>query len=213
MDPNLFAGRSGFTPDPAPSDNSVNYLRRLKQQTEADNASTTTAPASELSCSAAPKKERRRSPRYKCAGSAELTQEGSGVRMWGTLTDISLRGCYVEMSTTFPVDTKVDLILDTLGFRLRAHGVVRISYPFLGMGILLRDVDPEQRLILEKLLATLASATTVPNPLVSREKSAAEAVASAEPISLLNEIRRFFEKNGALSREEFLRIAERCLRT
>jgi PilZ domain-containing protein len=212
VDPNLFDDRSGFTPDPAPSDNSVNYLRRLKAQTEADNASTTT-PASEISSGAAPKKERRRSPRYKCAGSAELTQQGSGVRMWGSLTDISLRGCYVEMSTTFPVDTKVDLALDALGFRFRSHGIVRISYPFLGMGILLRDVDPEQRLILEKLLATLASATTVPNPLVSREKSTAEAVAAAEPITFLNEIRRFFDKNGALSREEFLRIAEHCQRT
>jgi hypothetical protein len=213
VDPNLFAGRSGFTPDPAPSDNSVNYLRRLKQQTEADNASTTPTPGSAPGNGTASKKERRRSPRYKCAGSVELTQEGSGVRMWGTLTDISLRGCYVEMSTTFPVDTKVDLVLDALGFRLRAHGIVRISYPFLGMGILLRDIDPEQRLLLEKLLATLASATTVANPLVSPEKSAAEAVDAAEPITLLNEIRRFFEKNGALSREEFFRIAARCHRT
>ena len=34
-----------------------------------------------------PYKERRRSPRYHCSGSAEFQAEGSEVRSWGTLTD------------------------------------------------------------------------------------------------------------------------------
>jgi PilZ domain len=205
VDLNLYAGQSGFAPEPAPSDNSVSYLRRLKEQTESDHSATADGSGS--------RKERRRSPRYKCAGSAELTQEGGQVRMWGTLTDISMRGCYVEMSTTFPVGTKVNLVLEAQEIRFHTPGVVRISYPFLGMGILLAETNLDQRALLEQLLATLASATTVPNPLIAREKNTTDAVAAAEPITLLTEIRRFFDKNGALSREEFLRIAERCQRT
>ena len=54
-------------------------------------------------------KDRRQSPRLRCSGSVEFRAEGSDVRIWGTLTDISLHGCYVEMSTTFPVDARVDL--------------------------------------------------------------------------------------------------------
>ena len=55
--------------------------------------------------------------------------------MWGTLTDISLHGCYVEMNATSPIDTKVDLVLKSFGIRIEVSGTVRTSYPFLGMGI------------------------------------------------------------------------------
>ena len=207
MNQNPYTEGDKFTPNPSPSDNSVNYLRRLKEQTRTEAASPAAVPSR-----APAQKERRRSPRYKCSGSAEITQLGGDVRMWGTLTDISLHGCYVEMSTTFPVDTRIHLVLEALNFRFRASGIVRISYPFLGMGVLLTELEPDQRAVHERLLATLAQATTVPNPMAPQPRSTADAVAAAEPIALLNEIRRFFDKNGALSREEFLRIAERCRR-
>ncbi|MBI3475502.1 MAG: PilZ domain-containing protein [Acidobacteria bacterium] len=214
MDPNIHAESSGITPDRGENDNSVNYLRRLKAETKPETtlpvtSSTVTGPSPARDYG----KDRRRSPRYVCHGSVAFTAEGSQVRMWGTLTDISLRGLYVEISTTFPVDTRVDMVIDALNIRFRAIGSVRISYPFLGMGILITDMAPEQRAFLEQLLATLAQATTVANPLSAKENTAADVVAAAEPITLLDEIRRFFDKNGALSREEFLRIAARCQRT
>jgi len=34
-------------------------------------------------------KERRQSPRLRCSGSVDFRADGSDVRMWGTLTDIS----------------------------------------------------------------------------------------------------------------------------
>ncbi len=216
MDPNISAEQPGLTSDPGETDNSVNYLRRLKAQTEADTSSGAAARAgtqAQVQDDPSSGKNRRRSPRYHCAGSAELTQEGSHVRMWGTLTDISLRGCYVEMSTTFPADTKIDLVLDAVGIRFRARGIVRISYPFLGMGILLTEIAPEQGALLDQLLATLAQATTVANPLTVREKSAADMIAAAEPMMLLKELGRFFDRKAILSREEFSQIAERCRRT
>ncbi|HEY6302122.1 MAG TPA: hypothetical protein VIX14_03565, partial [Terriglobales bacterium] len=36
----------------------------------------------------------------------------------GTLTDVSLHGCYLEMNTTFPVGTKVKLVLKSFGVRV-----------------------------------------------------------------------------------------------
>lgn len=216
MDPNIRAQSSGFRPEPGENDNSVNYLRRLKEQIATDSAghaSPTTGTESAGTRDYSKGKDRRRSPRYACHGSVTFTAEGSAVRMWGTLTDISLRGCYVEVSTTFPVDTKVDMVIEAKNIRVRAIGSVRISYPFLGMGILITDMAPEQRVFLEQLLATLAQATTVANPLSAKESIGADVLAAADPIALLQEIRRFFEKNVALSREEFLRIAARCQRT
>ena len=62
--------------------------------------------------------------------------------MWGTLTDISLHGCYVEMNATFPVDTKVDLVLKSFGIRIHTPGRVRATYPSLGMGICFAEIEP-----------------------------------------------------------------------
>jgi hypothetical protein len=46
--------------------------------------------------------EKRRSPRYKCEGSAEICEDGRAVRTWATFSDISLHGCYVEAQATYP---------------------------------------------------------------------------------------------------------------
>jgi len=216
VDPYVSAEQPDPRPDSRKTDDGASYLRRLKAQTEGEEPSSTAASAGPTAL--APQnsfagKERRRSPRFRCAGSAEFTAEGSNVRMWGTLTDISLRGCYVEMSTTFPVDTRVELVLETLGIRFRARGTVRISYPFLGMGILLTEIAPDQKVLLEGLLSTLAKTTTVSNPEVAQDSSAAETLVAADPIAFLNELKRFFDSKALLSREEFLRIAKRCRRS
>jgi len=210
VNPYLASEQAGFTPDPKNNDNSVNYLRRLKAETEAE--SLPKPPAATPGKTPSSQRERRRSPRFRCNGSVSLTPDASQVRMWGTLTDISLRGCYVEMSSTLPVDTKVELVLDTSGIRIRAKGIVRISYPGLGMGILLTELAPEQREFLDQLLATLVQAAPAATPQLVQERTAADVVAAVDPIPFLNELRRFFDSKATLSREEFLRIADRCQR-
>ena len=216
MDPYSSAEQSGMNSDSRDTDNGVSYLRRLKQQIEAERpsvatASTDTAPVMQPGSSSG--KDRRRSPRFRCAGSAEVTTEGSPARMWGTLTDISLRGCYVEMSTTFPIDTRVELVLEALGIRFRAQGMVRISYPFLGMGVLITQMAPDQRALLEQLLAALAKIATPARSDVTTDSAAAELFVGAEPIAFLNELKHHFDSKAVLSREEFFRIAKRCQRS
>ena len=119
MDPYVTAEQ----PDSQTTDDGASYLRRLKEQPGEEPSSTpaNVSPLAAAPQNSVPEKDRRRSPRFKCAGGAEFTAEDSNVRMWGTLTDISLRGCYVEMSTTFPVDTKVELVLEAVGIR-SGHG-------------------------------------------------------------------------------------------
>jgi hypothetical protein len=133
--------------------------------------------------------------------------------MWGTLTDISLRGCYVEMSTTFPVDTKVELVLEALGVRFRARGTVRISYPFLGMGILMTEIEPDQKVLLEQLLSALAKSSSSSQPEATPHHSATDLFVGADPIAFLNELKRYFDGKALLSREEFFRVAKLCQRS
>lgn len=214
MNPYLSSEEPGFAPDPKNNDNSVNYLRRLKAETAADTPSNspTHAPPTAAAGHQLSGRERRRSPRFRCTGSVALTSEGTEVRMWGTLTDISLRGCYVEMSSTLPVDTKVILVIDALGIRIRAKGIVRISYPGLGMGILMTELAPEPQEFLDQLLGRLAQAAPLSSTQMIQERSAADVIAAVDPIPFLQELRRFFDTKATLSREEFFRIADRCQR-
>jgi hypothetical protein len=83
-------------------------------------------------------KERRQSPRLRCSGSAVFRTEASEVRIWGTVTAISLNGCHAEMNTTFPVGTKVDLVRKSFGVRNRGSGRGSPLVPLPGHGHLLR---------------------------------------------------------------------------
>jgi len=95
----------------------ADYLRRLKADTERPVMSPFQAPAptsveADRPAASQNAPERRRSPRYKCEGSAEFRVGGTDVRTWGTLTDLSIHGCYIEMTATFPVGAMVDLVLE-----------------------------------------------------------------------------------------------------
>jgi hypothetical protein len=202
-------------PDSQTTDDGASYLRRLKGQPgeEPSSMPANVAPLAAAPQNSVPEKDRRRSPRFKCAGGAEFTAEDSNVRMWGTLTDISLRGCYVEMSTTFPVDTKVALVLEASGIRFRARGTVRISYPFLGMGILITEIEPDQKALLEQLLSALAKSSSSSQPEATPHNSANDLFVGADPIAFLNDLKRPFDGKPLLSREEFFRIAKLCQRS
>ena len=100
--------------------------------------------------------EKRRSPRYKCEGSVELREEGCDVRTWATFTDISLHGCYVEAQATYPANTQLHMKLDANGVRVETKGSVRVSYPYLGMGIAFVEMSEENLTRLRSLLATVS---------------------------------------------------------
>ncbi len=220
MDPRIdpAPAQPDLAPDPSIGDESVDYLRRLKRAAvEAAPADAVArggggAPAAANSNSNA-WKERRQSPRLRCSGSAEFRAEGNDARMWGTVTDVSLHGCYVEMNTTFPVDTKVGLVLKSFGIRIEAPGTVRASYPFLGMGICFAEIEPAQQLQLKQLLAALAGRSAVSDGMSADENNLKDSLAAADPKSFLDGIAEFFQKKQTLSRDEFHQIAKRVRRS
>src|SRR5262249_14332144 len=79
----------------------------------------------------------------------------------------------------------------------------------LGVGISLTEVDPGQQRQLEQLLSILAGESPLPTPPKPAVKTA-EAVSSSDPVVLIEAIHRFFDKNKALTREEFTALAMRC---
>src|SRR6202030_3209604 len=156
--------------------------------------------------------ERRKTPRLRCSGSLELRAEGTDVRLWGTLTDVGLHGCYVEMNTTFPIGTKVDLVLKSMSIRVETPGIIRATYPFLGMGMSFANTKPEQQQHLQQLLSALRSRSHFLTPDLAQHDEKKDPLASADPKALVDEITLFFRKNTALPREEFYQIAKRIRR-
>jgi hypothetical protein len=215
VDPNIETEQFGPSPGAHKADDRAGYLRRLK--TEASDAAPpkpTSAIAVPAVTSSSDFKERRRSPRLPCSGSAEFRPEGSDVRMWGTLTDVSLHGCYVEMNNTFPTGTRVSLTIEALGIRVRVQATVRVSYPFLGMGMCFSEIEPGQQSQLQQLLATLSGQSSIPNS-ASAAPSAANSIhslADVDSTTMLDQLTEFFRSNHLLSREDFYRIAKRARR-
>ena len=215
MDPRIHAEEAGSSPDSSNCEEPANYLRRLKGNgVKATPADTAVTGGNVLAATAnAVFNERRQVPRIRCSGSVEFHADGTDVRMWGTLTDVSLHGCYVEMNTTFPVDTKVHLVLKSFGVRVQARGTVRATYPFLGMGIVFTEIEPGQQLQLEQLLATLAGRNAIAIAESPDGSGMKDTLASADPRAFLDEVAEFFRKKALLSREEFCEIAKRVRRS
>jgi hypothetical protein len=182
----------------------ADYLRRLKQEQVPAAPAPRLQPVPVPPAHPAPSgAERRQSPRYKCEGSAEFRQEGSDVRTWGTFTDISLNGCYVEMTATFPVGTVVDLGLEAKGVRAQVQGEVRVVYPFLGMGIAFREVSEENRARLKEMVAWLA-AESGPSAVASMEPVQQGVMGgTSNPAAALQALTQFFETETSMTREQF----------
>jgi PilZ domain len=100
--------------------------------------------------------QRRTVPRYSLIASAEVIERATDARMSGRVSEISRKGCYVDLLNTLPVDTPVELRItrDCGSFTTLA----RIIYVQEGIGMGVAFVDPpqDQLQILDSWLAELA---------------------------------------------------------
>jgi c-di-GMP-binding flagellar brake protein YcgR len=85
--------------------------------------------------------------------SAEVEQDDPPIRC--QLTDLSLGGCYLEISSPFPAWSRVTLSMRAGTVEVRAQGVVRIMHPEKGMGVEFTQATPEHRAAVEKFLGVL----------------------------------------------------------
>jgi hypothetical protein len=197
-------------------DAGANYLAALKQSSgpQAGGAAAARAPevprSTEIRTFPAGSVDKRRSPRYRCQGSAHINEIDRAVAIWTTFTDISLHGCYVEATTTYRVGVMLGLKLEANGFRVEATGEVRVSYPNLGMGIAFTQMSEEDREHLRELVRSISRPSVILGARVGlRTPSVAQTEtlpAVANPGAALQAMSNFFEDRHMMGREEFLRI-------
>jgi len=157
--------------------------------------------------------EKRRSPRYKCEGSAEVREQGCDVRTWASFTDISLHGCYVEAQATYPAGTLLHMKLEANGIRVETKGKVRISYPYLGMGIAFEEISDENAARLKQLLASLSRPCVIIGPGINSPHPSTGPMEALPPITnpeaAIRALIEFFEIHQILVRDDFLKLLKK----
>jgi PilZ domain-containing protein len=153
--------------------------------------------------------EHRKSPRYKCTGSARLQERGSASSTWATFLDISMHGCYVESAAPYAVGTLLDLRLEDNSFRIEAIGEVRVTYPGLGMGISFTRISDEDRERLRELVRSISRPSVILGSRIAMPSvpiMQVNATAVSNPTAALQAMVKFFEGRLVMGREEFLQI-------
>ena len=125
------------------------------------------------------------------------------------LTDLSLGGCYLDISSPFPVSTRVTLSMRAAGLELKTEGVVRVMHAEKGMGVEFTQTTAEHRALLEKFLGLLTeNRDLLPELLVEPEGLETESAQngplpseSGEPEDTLVGL---FRNQSALSTDSFL---------
>ena len=87
-------------------------------------------------------RSRRTQKRYPCNADVQVRVAGSSaIPSWGTITEISQSGCYIEMPGPSPMGTMLELVLRVGGGELNAQGQVQSYHPPIGMGVMFVEMN------------------------------------------------------------------------
>jgi PilZ domain len=198
----------------------VAYLLALRQSSGANASAPVPAkepeqkveptPAADPSGEAFKGAEKRRSRRYKCEGSAEIREDECEVRTWATFSDISLHGCYVEAQATYPSGTLLHMKMEADGIRFETKGTVRVTYPYLGMGIAFTQMSEDNLVFLKQLLALISQPCVVMGPGIASSLPATDPLKGIplinDPQTAVTALLEYFESRQMLLRDDFVRI-------
>jgi PilZ domain len=99
--------------------------------------------------------EMRKHPRFRCQNSIEVHVEG-GASFWGTVADLSLGGCYVEMPLPLQPGTKLKVGIWFGQNKVMAEAQVTHRTPGLGVGIRFVEIADHDLDQVKRFLETLS---------------------------------------------------------
>lgn len=104
---------------------------------------------------AASASERRSVPRYCLIATAEIVEPCSDAHMSGRLSEISSKGCYVDLLNTLPRETVVEVRISRDQGTFAATGKIVYVQEGMGMGIVFLKIADDQQKIIDSWLAEL----------------------------------------------------------
>jgi hypothetical protein len=99
--------------------------------------------------------EQRKHPRYRCQNSVEIHSD-TGASFWGTVADLSLGGCYVEMPLPLQPGTQLKVGIWIGTAKVQAKAVVAHRTPGLGVGLKFLEISNQDCDVIRKFLEGLA---------------------------------------------------------
>jgi PilZ domain len=100
--------------------------------------------------------EGRRSPRFAFYASAEITELRTQTRLTGRTSELSRRGCYMDIVNQLPIGTTVKVKLSHHEQTVEAIARVIYPQPNMGMGVAFDEIEVGQVVTLEKWLNDLS---------------------------------------------------------
>jgi len=102
--------------------------------------------------------ERRRTPRFPFVASAEVIDTANRASIVARVSELSLYGCYIDMSNPLPEGTAILVRITSGGRHLEAAGKVVYSAPQLGIGVSFHDISVQSLIVLKEWLVLAAQA-------------------------------------------------------
>jgi len=102
-------------------------------------------------------RERRAVPRYSFIATVEIVDPASGVRLSGRVSELSRKGCYVDILNTLPKDTPINLRISRDRGAFASPAKIIYVQEGMGMGVAFIDSPADQAKILDSWLAELAA--------------------------------------------------------
>jgi hypothetical protein len=98
---------------------------------------------------------KRKHPRFRCQNSVEIHID-NGASYWGTVADLSLGGCYVEMPIPLQLGTRLKIRIWIAQAKVAAQGEVAHRTPGLGVGIRFKQISDQDLEVINLFLGKLA---------------------------------------------------------
>lgn len=114
-------------------------------------------PSSSNASSEASWRERRSVPRYSLIAVVEVVESTSDTHLSGRVSEISRRGCYIDVLNALPPGTAVRLWISRDEGTFETPGKIIYAHPGMGMGVGFVDTPDVQMQVLDAWLAELAS--------------------------------------------------------
>jgi hypothetical protein len=169
--------------------------------------------------------ERRQHPRYRCEGKAEIRVPDSTAVLWGTVTDLSAGGCYVELASPLPVASEAKFTLTILEATIQVDAKVAVVHPMFGMGVQFTACPQLEFQKIQEVLYQLSGlaaplqgpasspapeAVSAPSPAPASAATPATAspfrISPQEACKILEQIVKQLTQKGVLTKADFMAI-------
>jgi hypothetical protein len=119
-----------------------------------------------------PSIEKRWHTRFECSGGASVRAENSGFPIHGQVKDIAQGGVYVETTTPLATNTEVYVKMNIEGIAIESAGVIRTSYPMVGMGVSFQNISAENQEKVDRIIKSLRVKANAPKVVVEQSAPA-----------------------------------------